>query len=118
MFQAETITGNTISGVAFKDGKEYLRTFGGGYTYKTNELFLFCGIPQKKVEPFNVGKNEDVIAAISEADEDNSRIPMPSSTQRRRNSGVVISLVEGFRFFRGNVRHHVRTPQGGYGGGI
>lgn len=80
VFQAETITGNTISGVAFKDGKEYLRTFGGGYTYKTNELFLFCGIPQKKVEPFNVGKNEDVIAAISEADEDNSRIKITDLT--------------------------------------
>lgn len=80
VFQAESAEGSTVYGTAFKTGKEYRRTFGGGYSYKTNELFLFCGIPQKKIEPFNADKSEDVIAAISEADEDNSRIKITDLT--------------------------------------
>ena len=46
-----------------------------------------------------------------------SAIPMPSSTQRRRNSGVVISLVEGFLFLEATsvimfVPHKVDTEEG------
>lgn len=80
VFQAESIESGTIKGTAFKGGKKYLSTFGEGYTYNIKERFVFCGIPQKKVESFNTVKSEDVISAVSEANKDNDRIKITDLT--------------------------------------